>query len=289
DLPAAHAYAMKGNDIRPNSVGYVTLAQIRQREGADNVAIDSLCYKAYNLAINPGERIFVLQQIMRLYAKQERYEQAYHTSRAVIKARDIEARQREEHDVHNVQNTYVYKMKEQRSQRIICNTILIIVLLVLALALIILYFRYRESQNSKKMIQNKYLIKTYSQKIEEFKLSHQDVESTVKSLRKEITWLSERQIQIHIEGRKNYDHIMQGGTVSRWSKDDYIHFIEYYKLLDRTFVTHLENDYYQLSPRYQFFEILYHIGKSDQEVADIMGISNSTRRAIKTRVKGCVI
>ena len=289
DLPAAHAYAMKGNDIRPNSVGYVTLAQIRHREGADNAAIDSLCYKACNLASNPGERIFVLQQIMRLYAKQERYEQAYHTSRAVIKARDIEARQREEHDVHNVQNTYVYKMKEQRSQRIICNTILIIVLLVLALALIILYFRYRESQNSKKMIQNKYLIKTYSQKIEEFKLSHQDVESTVKSLRKEITWLSERQIQIHIEGRKNYDHIMQGGTVSQWSKDDYIHFIEYYKLLDRTFVTHLENDYYQLSPRYQFFEILYHIGKSDQEVADIMGISNSTRRAIKTRVKGCVI
>jgi hypothetical protein len=43
DLSAAHTYAMKGNDIRPNSLSYITLAKIRCREGVDNAIIDSLC------------------------------------------------------------------------------------------------------------------------------------------------------------------------------------------------------------------------------------------------------
>ena len=158
DLPAAHAYAMKGNDIRPNSVGYVTLAQIRQREGADNVAIDSLCYKACNLASNPGERIFVLQQVMRLYAKQERYEQAYRASKALIKARDTEARQREANNVHDVQTTYDFEVQNLQNRQKVNYAILIIILLVLLVALILLCYRFRMITMRYKVIQNQLLV-----------------------------------------------------------------------------------------------------------------------------------
>jgi tetratricopeptide (TPR) repeat protein len=76
DLPTAHSYAMKGNAIRPNSLGYVTLAQIRYQEGASNAVIDSLCDKAYELASNQDERTFVLEQVIGLYEKQKRYDKA---------------------------------------------------------------------------------------------------------------------------------------------------------------------------------------------------------------------
>ena len=288
NLATACSYAMKSNTIRPNSMSYATLSQIRYLE-RDGDAVDSLCEKALSLATTPSEKIYALQQNMILYEAQERYDKAYQTSQMLMEVWDAEAKLREKHNVHNVQAAYDYKMKELRLQRNIYNIILVILLLVLVLALIILYLRYIKSQNSKMAIQNQFLINLYNQKMEDLELSKQNVESTARSLAKEITWIGERQIQIHIEGRKNYDHIMQGGTVARWVKEDYVHFIEYYKLLDQSFVTHLKNDYHQLSPRYQFFEILYHMGKDDQEVARIMGISNSTRRSIKTRVKGSIV
>ena len=288
DLATAHSYAVKGNAICPNSVGYVTLARIRYQKGDIN-AVDTLCEKALSLATSSAERIFVLQKTMSLYAAKKCYDQAYCTSKKLIKAKVDEAQLREKHSVYNVQVTYDQEMQNLQLRQTIFRAISALVVAALVIALILLYFRYNKSQNSKKAIQNQFLINIYSQKIEDLKLSNQNMESTVRSLSKEITWISERQIQIHIEGRKNYDHIMQGGTVARWVKEDYTHFIEYYKLLDQSFVTHLKNDYHQLSPRYQFFEILYHIGKDDQEVARIMGISNSTRRSIKTRGKGSVV
>ena len=106
DLPTAYTYAMKGNAIRPNSVGYVTLAQIRCREGADNAVVDSLCNKAYDLASNFGECKFVFRRMMYIYESQKRYDKANLASKAFMDVWDNEARLREKHDVRNVQAAY---------------------------------------------------------------------------------------------------------------------------------------------------------------------------------------
>jgi tetratricopeptide (TPR) repeat protein len=281
DLPAAHAYAMKGNDIRPNSVGYVTLAQIRQREGADNVAIDSLCYKACNLASNPGERIFVLQQVMRLYAKQERYEQAYRASKAFVEVWDKEARLREEHDVRNVQAAYDYKMKEMRIRQNTNYTTLAAILLLIFFALILLYQRYRKNQNTREAVQNRFLAKTYRKKIKEIEEEKKDIETRLESL----TEFNERQVEILSDGRKLYEHFMSGGSTVLWNNADCAHFIEYYKLIDLPFVNYLKNDYKNLSPRYMLYAVLYEMGKNDSEVAKIMGLGEDSIRMMKSRLR----
>lgn len=291
DLPAAHAYAMKGNDIRPNSVGYVTLAQIRQREGADNVAIDSLCYKACNLASNPGERIFVLQQIMRLYAKQERYEQAYRASKALIKARDTEARQREANNVHDVQTTYDFEVQNLQNRQKVNYAILIIILLVLLVALILLCYRLRMITMCYKVIQNQLLVYVYKEQNMTLKeqnvnlsASNKGMKSSIKALNHKVSDFKKRE-RILYEGKILYDRIMQGGNAGLWGKPDYVNFIEYYKILDLPFAVLLEKEYKQISPRYQFFMILYQMGKDDKEVCTVMGISESTIRSIRTRIK----
>ena len=61
--------------------------------------------------------------------------------------------------------------------------------------------------------------------------------------------------------------------------------MEYYRMLDLTFVQHLENDYDNLSIRYQFFETLFHLGKTEEEVRKIMAIGQSTLRSTRTRIK----
>ena len=62
-------------------------------------------------------------------------------------------------------------------------------------------------------------------------------------------------------------------------------FQKHYRILDLPFIAHIEESYDCLSPKNKFFEILYHIGKTDEEVCQIMEINASTMRANKTRIK----
>lgn len=87
------------------------------------------------------------------------------------------------------------------------------------------------------------------------------------------------------EGRRCYEHIKRGDTVVKWQKMEFESFMEYYRTQDPDFVLHLETDYDRLSPKLQFFEALYHMGYTDQQVAATMGITDSTIRANKSRIR----
>ncbi len=78
---------------------------------------------------------------------------------------------------------------------------------------------------------------------------------------------------------------MAGETVVLWDKKDFVNFLEYYKIKDLPFVIYLNTEYEHLTPRYKFFEILYHLGKNDEEVERILGISHSTVKSTKSRIR----
>ena len=285
DLSAAHAYAIKGNDIRPNSLSYITLAKIRCREGVDNAIIDSLCDKANELASNPGERKYVLQQTMRLYEEQKRFDKATFASMAYCGVLDDEAKMREEHDVRNVQAAYDYDMKELSIKRNIKFCIIAAIIMVLATVLLILYDRHCVNKQIKANKQRKLLIKEYQQSIEELEKQNKDLDNKITYLTNRIAHFHEEQPKILQDGRKLYDHIMDGGATENWEDEDYFCFIEYYRVIDFNFVTHLEEDYNNLSNRNMMFMILFHMNKNDEEVAKIMGVSEDSLRMTKTRLR----
>ena len=284
DPAAARRYVMQGNAIRPNSVGHATLAQIRFREG-DTVAADSLCRQAMMLATSPTERIYVLKQTMQMQEKQGKFDEAYQTSRSLMYEKDDEALQRERHDVRNIQLTYDFELRSQQQRQKLYLSLFVVAVAVLLVILSVLYHRYNINKVEKEVMENQLLINIYSQQVDQLKSSNQDMESTVNTLTEKITSLRERQSKILYEGRQLYDHILQGGTTSLWGKTDFAHFIEFYKLIDLPFVTHLENDYDNLSPRNMFFEVLYHMGKDDHEVAYVLGIAEDSIRMTKTRLR----
>lgn len=284
NLSTARSFVLKGIAIRENSMGYATLAMIRLREGNGD-AVDSLSKKALHLAATPAERIYVLQQTMNLYEAQCRYDQAYQTSLKIMENKDYEALLREKHNVRNIQATYDYKMKDLRFWQYVFDGLFLIVILALFSALILLYYRYHMISTGKEVIQNQLLINIYSEQIVHLNASNMGMQSTIKSLSRKVSDLQKRQAKILYEGKKRYDHIIQGGTTVLWDTPDYAHFIEYYKILDFPFVVHLEKDYKHLSPQNQFFMILYQMGKDDKEVSRIIGINDSSIRSTKTRIK----
>ena len=285
DLPTAQSYAMKSNAIRPNSVGYITLAQIRHREG-NQAAADSLCTNAYYLAKTPEERIYVLQTTMKLFELQNRHDRAYLTSKMLIKAKENEARLREEHDVRNVQSSFDNKIRDMRFRQTLFYAFLLAVLLALIFLARSIQHRLRLNKKSSQIMQNQLLINHYEEKIHELEQSDKDKSEELEVLIKDLAEVKERQTLQLAKGKQYYDHIVNGGTAYQWNKPEYIDFIEYYKVLDIAFVSKLEKEYKNLSERQKLYLILFEMGKEKMEVQRVLGVADGTMRSIKSRVKG---
>ena len=150
---------------------------------------------------------------------------------------------------------------------------------------IYIFFKFRSSKIKAEVLENQLLINLYSDKIKNLKEISTSKNNEVRQLQEKIENLNHKQSKVLYEGKTLYENLIAGSTVVTWTKKDYLHFIEYYKLIDLPFVVQLDTDYDHLSPRYQLFEILSHIGKNDVEIERIMGISNSTIRSTRTRIK----
>lgn len=108
----------------------------------------------------------------------------------------------------------------------------------------------------------------------------------IEHLQQKINDLGARHSGILARGKELYGQIEQGGTTSAWSRNDFVDYIEYYKLLDISFINHLETDYDGLSPKYTFFALLEQQGKTDEQIMNIMGISENTMRSTRSRIRG---
>lgn len=288
DLPAALAYAMKGNDIRENGMSYATIALIRYREGK-GVEVDSLIKKALHFAATPSERIYVLQQTMNLYEAQNRYDQAYQTSLKLMDIKDNEALLRERHNVHSIQAKYDSQKKDLWFQNLISIFFLLVSILLFVGTIIIRYHHKHLNKTTNEAIEDQKLIKSYRQRLKEHEVLEKEKDNKIKTLTQKLNSLQKHHAKIYYEGRKFYEHIMNGGTLAQWPEPEFDHFIDYYKILDFPFVIQLEKEYKNLSSYNMFFLILYHMGKDETEVQRIMGIADGSVRSNKSRIKRCKI
>ena len=159
---------------------------------------------------------------------------------------------------------------------------------VLALtAIIIAFLGYKSRQGmkaKKELAESKIQLDAYTKKAAELESSGKASASGIKKLHDKINDLTHRHSGILAKGKELYEAIESGSTTVRWSKEDFINYLEYYKLHDLPFVSEMENDYNRLSPKYIFFAVLEHQGRSDEDIQRIMGVSDSTLRSTRSRI-----
>ena len=51
-----------------------------------------------------------------------------------------------------------------------------------------------------------------------------------------------------------------------------------------SFVDSLDSEYDTLSPKYQFFLVMEHLGKTDKDIMHIMGLADGSIRSIRSRI-----
>lgn len=186
--------------------------------------------------------------------------------------------------LNEIQAKYDKKVAEQEILNKVYGWGLVIVgiggLLIIGLG----YYSYRGMKAAKQLAETQAEMALYTQKAKELEASGEQNTKELVRLNRKISELQQRQAGILANGKRLYDALQQGATTVRWGKADFTDFIEYYKLKDLAYVNDLQTDYDRLSPKYMFFAIMEHEGRSDDDIMRVMGISESTMRSTRSRI-----
>lgn len=98
-------------------------------------------------------------------------------------------------------------------------------------------------------------------------------------------WVSNKDMKRLALGRQLYLDIEKGETTAMWTKDNFMQYIAYYKLVDSNFLIALEKEYDSLTPQNIFYKILCHRQVSEEAILHILCKTNGALRTMKSRIK----
>lgn len=284
----AKNYLKKAIKIYPQPMTYLTLSNIYLKEDSSQKA-KALWEKALAETKNAKAsrvRIDIFKAMRQQSIEQKNYLQANALADSVMawqqKHNDVQEQER----IVEIQAKYDKETVERNIREKVLIWGLGLLGLVATIISILGYKSYKGIKASKELAENKVHLEAYTRKAAELESSGKANAQEISKLHGKISDLTRRHSGILAKGRELSEAIEAGGTTVRWNKDDFINFLEYYKMKDLPFVNEMETDYSRLSPKYIFFAVLEHEGKSDEDIQHIMGISESTLRSTRSRING---
>jgi tetratricopeptide (TPR) repeat protein len=293
DPQLAKAYLKKAIAIKGIPNAYNTLANIYLREDSTEKANDmweQALYRTRNSLMNTM-RIDIFNAMRQQAMEHGDYRQANALADSAANWMKQYYEVQQQDRLAEIQAKYDKKVAEQELWNKVYGWGLVIVVIGGLLITGLGYYSYQGMKAAKLLAETQAETALYTQKVKELEASGQANTKEVARLNRKINELQQRQAGILANGKRLYDALQEGAITVRWGKADFTDFIEYYKLKDLAYVNDLQTDYDRLSPKYMFFAILEHEGRTDEEIMHIMGIGESTMRSTRSRInskiKGC--
>ena len=279
----AKKYLLKAETIHPQLWTYVALSNIYMKEN-DIEKAQKIWKKAQQMAGSLTAMIKVLSAMRHQCMEQEDYRQANALADSIIQKQDLLYSQQEQAKIGEIQAKYDKEAAERDIKEQVMGWGLLLLVVVIILITWLGYKSLKGMKAKKELAETKVQLEAYTRKAEELEKNDKTNTKEIGELHKKINDLHHRQAGILAKGKELFDAIEAGGTTVRWSKDDFINYLEYYKLKDLPFVNEMETNYNHLSPKYIFFAVLEHEGHDDEDIQHIMGISESTLRSTRSRI-----
>ena len=107
---------------------------------------------------------------------------------------------------------------------------------------------------------------------------------TIERLNNKLKKMQEQTIEDERKACLLYKSAMQGSSIRGWKKAEQQAFLDYYFHIDFSFLSSLDT-YDSLSPREKVYLVLIHEGMEEEQVKNMMGISDTSMRVLKSRIK----
>lgn len=278
----AKKYFMQVINIAPMDVAYKNLASIYAKEGNPEMA-EAMWAKALHTD-NMQIRDEVMHAMFKYQMARADYKGAANTASKLIELKDSLTEKRSGNNVKAIQSEFDSIKSKQEYERKITAAIVFITILALAVAITLLYFRYKQYKTKAAIAHDQMLIKNYENQIAELERMDLHKEKEIEAINKRKEKLLDKHRDTLNRGYSLFSDIQNGGTIVLWKKNDFENVIEYYRLIDMEFVDMLDTSFNELSPKYKFFLILEHIGKTDAEIMKTMAIAEVSLRSIRSRI-----
>lgn len=284
DTLKAKAFIDKALQTYPNSYTYAFFADFYIQRG-DYAKAHSLLVKAANTH-NIYTQENTLYSLFKLKRTMGDYEGAAQVADTLLAFKDTLENIRQQENINEIQSRYDKESKEKQLQSYQYYTGGSLLILLLVVTMLFLYHKYRVTKNHRELIQKRLLLNEYSEQLSKMKLSQTATTKEVNNLKQRINNMKDREVQVLSNGKMLYDCIQDNDSIIHWSNQDLMDFLEYIKFIHPEFINQIDAAYENLSPKQYFYLALTSVmGKSEKQAEQILAVSPSTIRSIKSRIK----
>ena len=190
------------------------------------------------------------------------------------------------------QQSFDQRIEAGRRLRMSGYLVMAVVTLILGIAVLIFYQKFRMQKMKGILDSDRLEIAQLNERIAKERqiqvhTERQRVqqEGEVTKLTNTIAQIEKRHNGLLAEGRQCYISIMNGQSTVDWKKRNFQAFVEYYKLVDASFLHDMEQKYDGLTDRNKTILILEHLGLSYEQIGTILGVSAGAVRTANYRIE----
>ena len=107
----------------------------------------------------------------------------------------------------------------------------------------------------------------------------------IELLEQKIEKLQNRQKEMFSKGKSLYDKLQSGDSLILWKQSDMRNFIEFYQIQNYNLFEKLENKSESYSLNQKVYFILLDMGKSEEQIKQIMNLSEGALRTMRYRIR----
>lgn len=283
----AKKYLLKALSYKELTAAYEHLAEIVYDEGK----IDE-CYGYLKKALSVKDatpKHNIIRNLIEYDLERGKTDSISSMVTQIFEIRDsIDAKLKDD-TIKNLQTRFDHELALKEKDRIFVRAILImtIVIFVLIGVFLAVYFRRRHLAKLQ-MLDYQMQINDNLRQIEILQASGTDTKQEVERLNKLIEDIMQNKAPKLDRGRMLYDDIMNGNiTMIDWNREHEQMFLDYYTATHYDTVQKMKNvrRVEKLTPHKLFYLILVKLGKTDEQIQQMMSVSDSTLRGLKHRTK----
>lgn len=249
-------------------------------EGSDNKLELQKCQGTRYLVA----RILSATTQKRNYELLHDHEKATNMAQLVALAKELLHHTYEQEKIAELQHRYEQQVSDRRHYQMLAN-LFGLLLLVILLVLVILYFNRRRIEQFNSILDlNAQTIERAQKRIEVLSMESKVHDKEISRLNERITSARRFTNERLGRGKEVFDLIAAGGKLPP-SADDENCLIEYYSVSHYALFHEWATGYDHLTARLYTYLILQDMGKQDDDIAQILCISPSAVRSIKSRIK----
>ena len=288
DLEKAKKYLLMAVKIGDEPYSYKALAKIYQKEGNKEKA-NEMWHKALQTT-NLSLKANVVKGMAKAKTEEGDYKAAHELDLWAAALKDSLHRQQKEENLKGQQELFDKEIANEHLREKHNRAAWAIAALLLTVAFLAVWTVWKKRKNRRQMDAMSEELEQKAMAMEQLKKENESNKRQLNRLNLDMEDFEQKHEKQLAEGQRLYESItVNGGNTVKWTKDDFAHFVLYYKLGHPDFVQHVENDYDELTPRQKTFLILYDMGMTDKDVMRTLVLSETSIRVNKKRISDKVV